>query len=191
MSSTRVRITAAAVAALSSLPLVAQQAAALQPKSASGTVRDPSGAPIAGARVRVVVPSLPHVAGLLVAELARDPLPATRSSRTGTWSLVLAAPHQRFSPMAHGSLALVVDVDGFQPWREALPSPASSYAGSDVVLQPRGPADDATVVVSGVPAAALDRAIVRLRRLGDPDRWSSGGRPAGETYELAVPPGGK
>ncbi|HEU4419374.1 MAG TPA: hypothetical protein VFT55_10575, partial [Planctomycetota bacterium] len=112
---------------------------------------------------------------------------STRSSRAGTWSFVLAAPHQRFSPTLHGALALVVEADGFQPWREALPSPASSWDGSDVVLQPRTAADDAVVVVSGAP----DGAIVRLRRLGDLDTVFRGGRPAGEAYDFAVPAGGK
>ena len=186
--SARVRIAIGFAAACFASTLVAQQVvAALQPKGVSGTVRDTNGAPIAGARVRLAVPSLPPMPGLLTAELARDPLPSTRSSRAGTWSFVLAAPHQRFSPTLHGALALVVEADGFQPWREALPSPASSWDGSDVVLQPRTAADDAVVVVSGAP----DGAIVRLRRLGDLDTVFRGGRPAGEVYDFAVPAGGK
>lgn len=175
------------VAVLLAATLPAQGEAPGAPKRVEGTVRDERGAPIAGASVRLVVCTHPYKPGLVAVELANDPLPTSRSSAQGTWSLVLTPVHQRFSSELQGGLALVVEADGRQPWRELLPSPAGLYAGSDVVLRARTADDDARIVVPEVPPGA----IVRLQRRGDRNHIAIGGRPPGETYDLPVPAGGR
>ncbi len=152
-----------------------------------GTVRDERGAPIAGARIHLEVCNGPHVVGVLAAELRHEPLPRARSTTNGTFTLVMAPAHDLFDWEVHGQLALVVEVEGRQPWRELLPSPVRLYDGSDVVLPPLRAADRATILAPGAPAGAL----VLLRRTARTDFLQQGGPPPGERYLLEVPAGGE
>lgn len=174
---------------LSILPLFLATALAQAPDVARivhGTVRDEHGAPIAGARIRLEVCKGPHVIGVLAAELRHEPLPRARSTTSGAFTLVMAPAHDLFDWEIHGQLALVVEADGRQPWRELLPNPVRLYDGSDVVLPPQRAEDRATIRAAGVPAGAM----VLLRRTSPVEFLQQGGPPPGEHYLLEMPADG-
>ncbi|HEU4419886.1 MAG TPA: hypothetical protein VFT55_13220, partial [Planctomycetota bacterium] len=166
--------------------LTTAPAAQDQSRLVEGTVRNEAGAPIGGARVRLAVCNGPLLPAVLAAELADSPLPATRSTTKGTFALVMASVHDRLDAEIHGQLALVVEKDGCQPWRELLPSPPSLYTGSDVVLPALRDADRATVKVEAAPG----HAFVRLQRVEGDRYMQQGGPPDGECYDLPVGDGG-
>lgn len=154
------------------------------PRRVAGTVHDEAGQPIAGALVRLEVCLRTWLFGVLATELQHDPLPVGVSAADGSWSLILAASHDAFDAGVHGRLALVVEADGRQPWREMLPDPPRLYDGSDVVLPRLADLDLATIRVDRVPGA-----LVLLRRFAD-DVLGEGGPPPGESQLLEVPADG-
>jgi hypothetical protein len=156
------------------------------PRLIEGTVRDDLGAAIVGARVRLEVCSGPRLPAILVSELANAPLPMAQSTPKGTFAFVMAPVHDRFDWLVHGQLALVVEAEGCQPWRELLPNPPRFYTGSDVTLPRLRDEDLATVRVAQPPADAF----VRLRRVHNDTYLLQGGAPPNEVHDLPVPADG-
>ncbi|MCU0865009.1 MAG: carboxypeptidase-like regulatory domain-containing protein [Planctomycetes bacterium] len=104
----------------------------------SGVVLDERLQPLAGATVQLVARAPTGAfARAMAAAIAGTPLPTTRSGRDGGYVLPLTDALRRLDAGAWSSsgLWLVVERDGYLPWREPLSAGTAHWLGSRVVLR--------------------------------------------------------
>jgi hypothetical protein len=103
-----------------------------------GVVLDEKLQPLAGATVRLVARTPTGVFTRAMANaIASTPLPTTRSGRDGSYVLPMTDALRRIDAGSWSSsgLWLVVEREGFRPWREPLPAGTAHWLGSRVVLR--------------------------------------------------------
>ena len=103
-----------------------------------GVVLDDKLQPLAGATVRLVARTPTGVfTRAVTAAIASTPLPTTRSGRDGSFVLPMTDVLRRIdlSSWSSSGLWLVVEREGFRPWREPLPAGTAHWLGSRVVLR--------------------------------------------------------
>ena len=115
-----------------------------------GVVLDEELSPIVGAAVRLVASSDPDLPfGRAIAQVLRKtPFPGTQSLADGSFVLPLTAnqrqmivvEHPRFRPDLN-QFWLVVEQDGYLPWREPIEHGLANYLGSRVILRKRRDGD--------------------------------------------------
>ncbi len=149
---------------------------------------DETGAPIVGARVRIE--PLAHVsheyAAWLRAALARRPAPAVQSTKDGSFVLPLLPEHRRLGTGTEPPLVLVVEAEGYQPWRESLPFGLAGFQGTHAVLHRYVAADRFEVRVAD-PAPGTVLWVRRLGGLGMPEDASFHDVPADGRVTVLAP----